>query len=71
MPRRMIERWLDAGRPEEPLDERTARILRDWENEGFCHYATTTDENGRRQLRFRKPVLDCHKPPVRSASYFN
>jgi hypothetical protein len=58
MPCRMIERWLDTGSLGEPLDERTARILRDWEDEGFCHYATTTDENGHRHLRFRKPVPD-------------
>ena len=58
MSSRMIERWLDTGRLGEQLDERTARILRDWENEGFCHYATTTDEKGHRQLMFRKAVAE-------------
>ena len=68
MPNRMIERWLDTGNPGEPLDERTARILRDWEKEGFCHDATTTDENGHRQLRFCKPVSDPQQVASTSAA---
>jgi hypothetical protein len=54
----LMEKWLDAGLPGESIDDRTARIIRDWEDEGFRHYVTTIDSWGHRQMQFRKYVPD-------------
>ena len=54
----LMEKWLDAGLYSEPIDDRTARIIRDWEEGGFRHYVTTIDSWGHRQMQFRKYVPD-------------
>lgn len=56
----VIEKWLDAGRADKPMDGRTARIIKEFERDGYSHSQTTLDPWGHRQMKFRKCVPD-HK----------
>jgi hypothetical protein len=53
----LVEKWLDAGRIDKPIDDRTARIIGEFERDGY-HSQTTVDSRGRRQMRFSKCVTD-------------
>jgi hypothetical protein len=53
----VVEKWLDAGRTDRPIDDRTGRIIKEFEREGY-HSQTTVDSRGHRQMRFSKCVPD-------------
>jgi hypothetical protein len=53
----VVEKWLDAGRTDRPIDERTARIIEEFERDGY-QSQTTVDSRGHRQMRFSKYVPD-------------
>jgi hypothetical protein len=54
----VVEKWLDAGPADRPIDHRTERIIAEFERDGYSCFQTTTDSGGRRQMRFRKYLLD-------------
>jgi len=51
----VVEKWLDAGRTDRPIDERTARIIEEFERDGH-QSQTTVDSRGHRQMRFSRYV---------------
>jgi len=53
----VVEKWLDAGRTDRPIDERTGRIIEEFERDGY-QSETTVDSRGHRQMRFSKYVPD-------------
>ena len=53
----VLEKWLDAGRVDKLIDDRTERIIREFERDGY-HSRTTVDSRGHRQMRFSKCVPD-------------
>jgi hypothetical protein len=52
----VVEKWLDADRADKPMDDRTERIIREFERDGYSHLQTTLDSRGHRQMRFCKCV---------------
>jgi hypothetical protein len=54
----LVEKWLDAGRADKPIDPRTDRIIGEFERDGYRHSETKVDSMGHRQMRFLKHVRD-------------
>jgi len=52
----VVEKWLDAGRADKPMDDRTERIIAEFARNGYSHCQTTLDSRGHRQMQFRKSV---------------